>query len=54
MKGFTAGLLASFVGLLVHALSANTFMLIRVMEPFWIMLALVFVYVRLRDRDSQE
>jgi len=37
--GFCAGL----VGLLAHALSSSTFMLIRVMEPFWFLAAIVAV-----------
>lgn len=41
IKGISLGLLAGFTGLLVHALSANTFIIIRIMEPFWLVMAMV-------------
>jgi O-antigen ligase len=34
------GLLAGFAGLLAHAVGTNTFLLIRIMEPFWMFTAL--------------
>ena len=34
-KGLAIGFLAGFVGLVVHALGANTFIIVRIMEPFW-------------------
>jgi len=37
VSGFTAGL----VGLLVHSLGAATFIVIRIMEPFWFLTAIV-------------
>ncbi|MCM8800418.1 MAG: O-antigen ligase family protein [Candidatus Omnitrophica bacterium] len=40
------GFLAGLVGLLVHGLSAETFIIIRIMEPFWFLTAMV---VRLSD-----
>lgn len=40
-KGISLGMLAGFAGLLAHALSANTFIIIRIMEPFWLVMAMV-------------
>ena len=40
-KGLATGLLAGTVGLLVHALGANTFIIVRIMEPFWLAVGLV-------------
>ena len=34
------GLFAGFLGLLAHAVGTNTFLLIRIMEPFWMFTAL--------------
>jgi len=34
------GLFAGFAGLLAHAVGTNTFLLIRIMEPFWMLTAL--------------
>ena len=35
------GYLAGFVALLVHGIGANTFIIVRIMEPFWLVTALV-------------
>jgi O-antigen ligase len=40
-RGLAAGMLAAFAGLLLHAIGTNTFLLIRIMEPFWLLTALV-------------
>ncbi|HIG53312.1 MAG TPA: hypothetical protein EYQ18_04880 [Candidatus Handelsmanbacteria bacterium] len=40
-KGLGMGLIAGTVGLLFHALGANTFMIVRVMEPFWLIVGMV-------------
>ncbi|MFC1599153.1 O-antigen ligase family protein [Candidatus Omnitrophota bacterium] len=40
-QGLSLGFLAGFVGLLAHAFVAETFILIRIMEPFWFLAAIV-------------
>ncbi len=40
-KGLALGFLLGFVSLLVHAFGANTFLIVRIMEPFWLYTALV-------------
>ena len=42
-RGLTLGFLAGFVGLLVHSFAANTFIIVRIMEPFWFLAAIVVV-----------
>jgi O-antigen ligase len=42
-KGLAAGYLAGFIGLLCHALGANTFIIVRIMEPFWFLTAMVMM-----------
>ncbi|OPX29187.1 MAG: hypothetical protein B1H08_04395 [Candidatus Omnitrophica bacterium 4484_171] len=42
-QGITFGFLAGFIGLLIHSFSANTFIIVRIMEPFWFMTAIVAV-----------
>jgi O-antigen ligase len=42
-KGLSIGVLAGFAGLLTNALASATFILIRVMEPFWFLVAIVAV-----------
>lgn len=41
--GLTLGFLAGFVGLLFHSFSAATFVVIRIMEPFWFLAAVVMM-----------
>lgn len=40
-RGLTLGFLAGFVGLLIHSFAANTFIIVRIMEPFWFLAAIV-------------
>ncbi|MBN1824056.1 MAG: hypothetical protein JW803_07040 [Endomicrobiales bacterium] len=40
-KGLSLGLMASVIGLLVQSLAVNTFVIIRIMEPFWFLTAIV-------------
>jgi hypothetical protein len=40
-RGLALGFVAGLVGLLVHALGANTFIIVRIMEPFWFFAAVV-------------
>jgi len=49
-KGLTLGFLAGFVGLLTQAFAANTFIIVRIMEPFWFLTAIV---VMLPEIDKQ-
>jgi hypothetical protein len=51
--GLSVGFLAGFMGLLGHALSTNTFIIIKIMEPFWFMAAIVLSLPRLlEERES--
>jgi O-antigen ligase len=40
-RGVALGFLLGFLGLLVHAIGSNTFLIVRIMEPFWLFVALV-------------
>ncbi len=40
-RGMALGFIAGLVGLLVHAVGANTFIIVRVMEPFWFFAAVI-------------
>jgi len=46
-RGLAMGLVAGLVGLLVHGIGANTFIIVRVMEPFWLTAGLVVCAARL-------
>jgi hypothetical protein len=51
-KGFTIGFIAGFVGLLFHAVGANTFIIVRIMEPFWFLTGIMAVLPQL-ERQSE-
>jgi O-antigen ligase len=40
-RGMALGFLFGFFGLLVHAVGSNTFIIVRIMEPFWLYAALL-------------
>ena len=42
-RGLIMGFLAGFVGLLVHSIGTNTFIIVRIMEPFWFFLGIITV-----------
>jgi len=41
--GVSTGFLAGFFGMLIHAIGANTFIIVRIMEPFWFLTAIVIM-----------
>ncbi len=47
LQGLTIGFLAGYVGLLFHAIGANTFTIVRIMEPFWFMAGIITVLPQL-------
>ncbi len=51
-EGIAVGFLAGFVGLLFHAIGANTFIIVRIMEPFWFVLAMVVALPRLEAQET--
>jgi O-antigen ligase len=50
--GLSCGFIAGFVGLLVHAIGSNTFIIVRIMEPFWLCCALVYVLPEISRADQ--
>ena len=52
-RGLAMGLIAGTVGLLFHGLGANTFIIVRVMEPFWLIAGMVVFANKLED-DAAE
>lgn len=50
-RGLTLGFLAGFVGLLVHAFGSNTFIIVRIMEPFWLFAGIVMMIPVLEARE---
>jgi O-antigen ligase len=41
--GISTGFLAGFFAMVTHAIGANTFIIVRIMEPFWFLTAIVIM-----------
>jgi hypothetical protein len=50
-RGLAMGFLAGFVGLLFHGIGANTFIIVRIMEPFWFVAAMVIMVPELEKKE---
>jgi O-antigen ligase len=53
LRGLSVGLIAGFAGLLVHAIGANTFIIVRIMEPFWFVTGIV-IALSAMDEESKD
>ncbi len=42
-NGITIGFLAGLVGIIVHSIGANSFIIVRIMEPFWLLAGIVMM-----------
>jgi len=49
-KGLTFGFLLGIVPLMVHAIGANTFYIVRIMEPFWFLAGMVMLLPMLEGK----
>ncbi len=54
LKGIVIGFLAGFTGLLFHSFGANTFIIVRIMEPFWFFAGIISVLPGLEKARSAE
>ena len=52
-KGLALGFLAGHIGMIMHALTANTFIIIRIMEPYWFLLGIVMMIPEI-DKNEKE
>ena len=52
-KGISLGILVGFAAMLTHAMTANTFIIIRIMEPFWFLMAMS-IAVQSHKLDAKE
>jgi len=54
-KGIALGYVAGLSGLIVHALTSNTFIIVKVMQPFWLLTAIVCtIYLSNREGEKEE
>jgi len=52
-KGLTLGFFAGFIGLAIHAITANTFIILRIMEPFWFITAIIMMLPKLEEESLE-
>lgn len=52
-KGLALGYLSGFIGLLFHAIGSNSFIIIRIAEPFWFFTAIVIKLVDIETGKAQ-
>ena len=52
-RGLASGFLIGFLGLLVHSIGANTFIIVRIMEPFWLFAGLLMALHFVRRQEEQ-
>jgi len=53
-KGLVLGFMAGFIGLAIHALTANTFIIIRIMEPFWFIAGIIMMLPKVKEEEELE
>ena len=46
------GFLVGFIAMTFHAITANTFIIVRIMEPFWLLAGIVMVTPELEAEDE--
>lgn len=51
-QGLVFGFMAAMVGIMVHSVSANTFIIIRIMEPFWFLTAII-MYLHIDEGENR-
>lgn len=54
VKGLTMGVLAGFISLLIHSIGSNTFIIVRIMEPFWFLMGLLVVLYHTEKDEHKE
>jgi hypothetical protein len=53
-RGLALGFLAGYVGLLVHGFGSNTFIIVRIMEPFWLFAGIVMMIPALQADEVRK
>jgi O-antigen ligase len=51
-RGLCLGFIAGFWGLLMHGFSAATFIVVRIMEPFWFLAAVVIMLPEIKEEEG--
>ncbi len=52
LGGLATGYYAGYIALLVHGAGSNTFIILRIMEPFWLYTGLIIVAGEIREAEA--
>lgn len=50
-KGVSMGFFAGIIAMMTHAIGANTFIIVRIMEPFWFLMAIVITIPYIQETE---
>jgi len=53
-KGVALGFLSGFIALVAHSIGANTFIIVRIMEPFWFLAGMVMMILQLEASQGMQ
>ncbi len=51
LKGLSFGMLLATMALIAHSIGAATFIIVRIMEPYWFFMAIVFVFSEIEKKE---
>jgi O-antigen ligase len=52
-KGLTLGFITGFIGLTIHSVTANTFIIVRIMESFWFIAGIIMILPTLKKLENE-
>lgn len=52
-RGLTIGMFVATLGMITHGIGANTFIIIRIMEPFYLLCGMVFAIPKIENREGE-
>lgn len=52
--GLIIGFIGAYMGLIFHAVGANTFIIVRVMEPMWLVMSMIVMLPDLLEKEKSE
>jgi len=50
-RGLSLGYLAGFFAMVAHGIGANTFIIVRIMEPFWFLTAMIIMIPAIENKE---
>ncbi len=53
-QGLTLGFIAGFIALVILSMTANAFIIVRIMEPFWFMAAIIMMLPKIMAQETAQ